>query len=63
MTPILRINANPMSSSEQTRAFVLLDEVVTNALNAAKAAGVPQGLIVALMHGHALRETEYMLHD
>ena len=63
MTNVTRINANPMTSPEQTRAFVLLDETVVNALNAAKAAGVPQGLIVAILHGHALQETAQMMGD
>lgn len=34
---------------------------VETAINACKNAGVPQGLIVAYLHGTALRETQCML--
>jgi hypothetical protein len=45
--------ANPAHSA----ALHAANEAIVAALDKAKAAGVAQGLIVALLHGHAARET------
>ena len=38
-----------------------LDDALVLAIKAAKAAGLPQGLIVAVLHGHAQSETAKMV--
>ena len=38
-----------------------LDKAIADALDAAKAAGLPQGLIVGLLHGHAHAQTFQMV--
>ncbi|BCQ63135.1 hypothetical protein PBOI14_48850 [Pseudomonas sp. Boi14] len=42
----------PMSQ-EINKALTELDSAIAKAIDAAKAAGLPQGLIVAELHGHA----------
>jgi hypothetical protein len=39
----------------------LLDQRITTALNEAKAGGLPMGFIVAVLHAHALRETQALI--
>jgi hypothetical protein len=39
----------------------LLDQRITSALNEAKAGGLPMGFIVAVLHAHALRETQTLI--
>jgi hypothetical protein len=39
----------------------LLDQRITSALNEAKAGGLPMGFIVAVLHAHALRETQALI--
>ena len=38
-----------------------LDDALVQAIKAAKAAGLPQGLIVSLLHGHAHFQTGLMV--
>lgn len=38
-----------------------LDDALVQAIKAAKAAGLPQGLIVSLLHGHAHCQTGIMV--
>jgi len=38
-----------------------LDRAITAALNAAKAGGLPNGYIVAVLHAHALKQTQLLL--
>jgi hypothetical protein len=38
-----------------------LDDTLVQAIKAAKAAGLPQGLIVSLLHGHAHHQTGIMV--
>lgn len=38
-----------------------LDLAIIGAVNAAKAAGLPQGLIVAVLQTHALKQTHMLL--
>lgn len=38
-----------------------LDDALVQAIKAAKAAGLPQGLIVSLLHGHAHHQTGIMV--
>jgi hypothetical protein len=38
-----------------------LDQRITAAINDAKTAGLPMGFIVAVLHAHALRETQALI--
>lgn len=38
-----------------------LDKAIADAVDAAKSAGLPQGLIVSLLHGHAHAQTHQMV--
>lgn len=42
-------------------ALTDLDSAIAKAIDAAKAAGLPQGLIVAELHGHAHAQTHNMV--
>jgi len=46
---------------EQRRVFEKTDAAMVAAITAAKDAGVPQGLLVALLHGHAHQQTAAMM--
>jgi hypothetical protein len=48
-------------TAEQRRTFEETDAAFVAAIDAAKTAGVPQGLIVALLHGHAHQQTAEMM--
>ena len=48
-------------TAEQRRVFEATDAAMVGAITAAKDAGVPQGLIVALLHGHAHQQTAAMM--
>ena len=48
---------------ERFRAFHRLEALMIEGLEAAKAAGVAQGLIVAILHGHAHAQTASMMQD
>lgn len=53
MTNVTRLrHALPMSQ-DINKALTELDVAIAKAIDAAKAAGLPQGLIVAELHGHA----------
>ena len=53
-------HAMPLSP-EINRAIVELDSAIAKAIDAAKAAGLPQGLVVFLLHGHAQLQTNIMV--
>ena len=38
-----------------------LDSAIAKAIDAAKAAGLPQGLVVSILHGHAHAQTHNMV--
>lgn len=42
-------------------AVSALDKTIADAVDAAKEAGLPQGLIVSLLHGHAHAQTHQMV--
>lgn len=44
-----------------SKAVSELDAAIAQAIDAAKAAGLPHGLIVGLLHGHAHAETHKMV--
>jgi hypothetical protein len=61
MTNVTRLrHALPMSQ-DINKALSDLDVAIAKAVDAAKAAGLPQGLIVAELHGHAQMQTNIMV--
>ncbi|WP_173679786.1 MULTISPECIES: hypothetical protein [unclassified Pseudomonas] len=46
---------------EINTALIDLDNAIAKAVDAAKAAGLPQGLVVAELHGHAHAQTHIMV--
>ena len=61
MTNITRLHhALPMSPAIN-KAITNLDSAIAKAIDAAKGAGLPQGLVVAVLHGHAHSETAKMV--
>jgi hypothetical protein len=53
MTNVTRLrHALPMSQ-DINKALTELDSAIAKAIDAAKAVGLPQGLVVAELHGHA----------
>ncbi|NWD81540.1 hypothetical protein HX891_14245 [Pseudomonas reactans] len=50
----------PMSQ-DINKALTDLDSAIAKAIDAAKATGLPQGLIVAELHGHAHAQTHQMV--
>lgn len=48
-------------TAEHRRALEASDAAFVAAIQSAKDAGVPQGLIVALLHGHAHQQTSAMM--
>ncbi len=53
-------HALPMSQ-DINAAVSALDKAIATPVDAAKAAGLPQGLIVGLLHGHAHAQTHQMV--
>ncbi len=61
MSSVTRLrHALPMSQ-DINKALIDLDSAIAKAVDAAKAAGLPQGLIVAELHGHAHAQTHIMV--
>ena len=61
MTNVTRLrHALPMSQ-DINKALTDLDSAIAKAVDAARAAGLPQGLIVAELHGHAHAQTHQMV--
>lgn len=61
MSNVTRLrHALPMSQ-DINKALVDLDSAIAKAIDTAKAAGLPQGIIVAVMHGQAHSQTAIMV--
>ncbi len=61
MSNVTRLrHALPMSQ-DINRALTDLDSAIVKAIDAAKASGLPQGLIVAELQGHAHAQTHQMV--
>lgn len=61
MSNVVALDGKGAMTAEQVRAFHMADAEIVKAIDAAKAAGVAQGLLVALLHAHAHRQTAVML--
>lgn len=53
-------HALPMSP-DINKAVADLDSAIAKAVSTAKAVGLPQGLVVSLLHGHAQVQTNIMV--
>lgn len=61
MSNVTRLrHALPMSQ-DINKALVDLDSAIAKAIGTAKAAGLPQGIIVAVLHGQAHSQTAIMV--
>lgn len=61
MSNVTRLrHALPMSQ-DINKALVDLDSAIAKAIDTAKAAGLPQGIIVAVLHGQAHSQTVIMV--
>ncbi|MDD1131149.1 hypothetical protein [Pseudomonas shahriarae] len=61
MNKVTRLrHALPLGQDINT-AVSTLDKAIADAVDAAKSAGLPQGLIVSLLHGHAHAQTHQMV--
>ena len=61
MTNITRLyHALPLSPAIN-KAVTELDATIAKAIDDAKAAGLPQGLVVSILHGHAQVQTSIMV--
>ena len=61
MGNVTRLRHTLPLSQEINAAVSALDKSIADAVDAAKAAGLPQGLIVSLLHGHAHAQTHQMV--
>lgn len=57
MTKVTRLRHALPLSQDISKTLTELDSAIAKAIDAAKAAGLPQGLIVAELHGHAHAQT------
>lgn len=61
MSNVKRIRHELPLSMDIVHAVAEFDAALVKAIDAAKAAGLPQGLLVGLLHGHAHAETHKMV--
>ncbi|MNC52752.1 hypothetical protein D3C75_1021190 [compost metagenome] len=61
MTNVTRLHHALPLSPAINKALTDLDSALAKAIDAAKAAGLPQGLVVSLLHGHAQVQTNIMV--
>ncbi|WP_077046655.1 hypothetical protein [Pseudomonas sp. KK4] len=61
MTNITRLHHALPLSPAINNAVKELDGAIAKAIDAAKAAGLPQGLVVSILHGHAHAQTLSMI--
>lgn len=61
MSNVTRLRHVLPMSPDINVALSALDKAIADAVDAAKEAGLPQGLIVSLLHGHAHAQTHQMV--
>ena len=61
MTNVTRLHHALPLSPAINQPITELDSAIAKAIDAAKAAGLPQGLVVSLLHGHAQVQTNIMV--
>jgi len=61
MSKVTRLHHALPLSPAINQAVTELDSAIAKAIDAANAAGLPQGLVVSLLHGHAQMQTNIMV--
>lgn len=61
MSSVTRLHHALPLSPAINNAVKDLDGAIAKAIDAAKAAGLPQGLVVSVLHGHAHAQTHIMV--
>jgi hypothetical protein len=61
MSSVTRLHHALPLSPAINQAVTDLDSAIAKAVSAAKDAGLPQGLVVSLLHGHAQVQTNVMV--
>lgn len=61
MSNVTRLRHVLPMSPDINKAVTDLDSAIAKAVGAAKDAGLPQGLVVSLLHGHAQVQTSIMV--
>jgi len=61
MSNVTRLRHVLPMSPDINKAIADLDSAIAKAVDAAKSAGLPQGLVVSLLHGHAHAQTHIMV--
>ena len=61
MSNVTRLHHALPLSPAINKAVTELDAAIAKANDAAKAAGLPQGLVVSILHGHAQVQTNIMV--
>jgi hypothetical protein len=61
MSNVTRLYRALPLSADINKAVTDLDTAIAEAIDAAKAAGLPQGLVVAILHGQAHAQTHEMV--
>lgn len=61
MSNVTRLRRALPLSQDINKALSDLDNTIVKAVDAAKAAGLPQGLIVGLLQGHTYAQTHLMV--
>ena len=61
MSNVTRLRHVLPISPDISAAVGALDKAIADVVDAAKEAGLPQGLIVSLLHGHAHAQTHQMV--
>lgn len=61
MSNITRLHHALALGADINKAVTDLDTAIAKAIDAAKAAGLPQGLVVAILHGQAHAQTHEMV--
>lgn len=61
MSNVTRLRHALPLSADINKAVIDLDAAIAKAIDAAKSAGLPQGLVVAILHGQAHAQTHEMV--
>lgn len=61
MSNVTRLHHALPLSPANNQAITELDSAIAKAIDAAKAAGLPQGLVVSLLHRHTQMQTNIMM--
>lgn len=61
MSNVTRLRHALPLSPDINKAVIELDAAIAKAIDAAKSAGLPQGLVVAILHGQAHSQTHEMV--